>query len=344
MKIAYFITSYLSPDAVLRLVSTIQRGDPDAQIVLHHDVHNTPIDEGAVRAAGVHLMTSDHPIVWGDMTLEAVRWRAYRWMLQNLDPFDWIVLLSEQDYPIAPFSELKDTLRGSGADALLSGDRVDMITNQDRRDAVLRYGYTYRKLPQTGLARRLPKLLRHYVRAARVKAFFAINDSQSRLQFYVFPEALNLSTKAGVRRPTIGYRADFPAWFHRAWFALSRRAAEHVVKFIDANPDYEAYAAATIIPLESATGSILFNDPDLHVKSSDLHFVRFGDPETGRPDILGIGDVPELINSDRFFARKFRVGDTEVLDALDAHTLQGLEVENRATAEAAEAAEASFKD
>lgn len=329
MRIAYLITSYLSPDAVLRLVNTIRRGDPDGQIVLHHDVHSTPIDEDKVRAAGVHLMTSDHPIVWGDMTLEAVRWRAYRWMLDNLAEFDWIVLLSEQDYPIAPFSKIKDYLRQSGADALLPGERVDMITNPDgRRDASLRYGYSYRELPQTGLARRLPKRLRHYLRSARVIAYSAISDIQSRLQFYTFPEALELPTKVGVRRENIGYRADFPAWFHPAWFALSRRAAEHVIQFIDANPDYASYAASTIIPLESATGSILFNDPDLRVKSSALYFARFGDPESGRPDIFGIADVDELINDDRFFARKFRLGDTATLDALDAHVLQGVGAAN----------------
>ena len=52
MRIAYFLTSYQSPDAVLRLDRTLRRGDPDCHIVLHHDVHRTPLDQDAVREAG----------------------------------------------------------------------------------------------------------------------------------------------------------------------------------------------------------------------------------------------------------------------------------------------------
>ena len=323
MRIAYFITSYQSPEAALRLVSTLRRGDPEGQVVVHHDVHQTAIDEGAVRAAGAHLLTSEHPIGWGDMTLEALRWRAYRWILDHLDDVDGIVLLSEQDYPIAPLAELKQHLAESDCDALLPGEQADRVENPDnRRDAVLRYGYTYRKMPTTGLARRLPGRLPHYLRSARVILYSRLNDLQSRVQFYVFPEALGLPTKIGLRRPVVGYRPDFPAWFHPAWFALSRRAAEHVVRFVDSHPDYESYAAATVIPLESATGSILFNDPELTIRSAVIHYVRFGDPESGRPDIFGVDDVPELVSSGHFFARKFGLGDTAVLDLLDAHVLR----------------------
>lgn len=333
MRIAYFITSYQSPAAVLRLVDTIRRGDPDGHIVLHHDVHNTPIDEAAVRASGVHLLTSDHPIVWGDMTLEALRWRAYRWMLDNLEDFDWIVLLSEQDYPIAPLSQLKKHLEESGCDALLPGERADQVENPDnRRDAILRYGYDYRLMPRTGIARRLPPRIAHYLRSARVIAYSKVNDLQSRVQFYVFPEALDLSTKIGLRRRCVGWRPDFPAWFHPAWFALSRRAAEHVIRFIDDHPDYASYAATTVIPLESATGSILFNDPELTVRSSVIHYVRFGDPESGRPDIFDVTDVEELVTSGHYFARKFALADTAVLDALDTHVLGGIDESREARA------------
>lgn len=326
MRIAYFITSYQSPDAVLRLVKTIRRGDPDGHIVCHHDVHSSSIDEAAVRELGVHLLTSDHRIIWGDMTLEALRWRAYQWMLDNLDDFDWIVLLSEQDYPIAPLAELKQHLAESACDALLPGERVDRIANLDnRRDALLRYGFTYWLMPQTGLARRLPARLKHHLRRARVIACSRANDLQSWVNFYIFPEALDLPTRVGIRREQPGYRADFPAWFHPAWFALSRRAAERVIRFIDEHPDYESYVSRTVIPLESATGSILFNDPAITVKSEVIHYVRFGDLESGRPDIFGAADVDALTTSGHYFARKFSLGDAAVLDLLDAHVLKDVD-------------------
>ena len=322
MRIAYFLTSYQSPDAVLRLVRTLRRGDPDCHIVLHHDVHRTPLDQDAVREAGVHLLTSDHPIVWGDMTLEALRWRAYRWMLDNLDGFDWVVLLSEQDYPIAPLAQLKARLESADCDALLPGERADQVEDLNaRRDTILRYGYEYRTMPSTGIAGRLPARLKHVLRRARVFAYSRIGDVQKRVHFYFFPEALDLPTKLGVRLPQLGYRPDFPAWFHPAWFALSRRAVECVVQYVEAHPDYVRYAARTIIPLESATGSILFNDPSITTIWSVIHYVRFSDPASGRPDVFDLDDVDELVNSGHFFARKFPLGDAAVLDALDSHVL-----------------------
>jgi hypothetical protein len=99
--------------------------------------------------------------------------------------------------------------------------------------------------------------------------------------------------------------------------ALSRRAAEAVVTFVEERGDYVAHVARTVIPDESATTTIVCNDPALDVVLEDLHCVRFSAGD-GHPDVFGLPDVDYLLGSGRFFARKFDVDtDAAVLDALD---------------------------
>jgi hypothetical protein len=61
------------------------------------------------------------------------------------------------------------------------------------------------------------------------------------------------------------------------------------------------------------------NDTQLRVRNEQLHHVRFSSID-GHPDVFGLGDVTELVGSNRFFARKFEIDpDPAVLDALDEH-------------------------
>lgn len=324
VKIVYFLTSYQSPKLLIRTLRTIRRGDPDAHIVLHHDTFQSQISEGEFADLGVHLFTSDHPIIWGDLTLEAVRWRVFRWMLAELD-FDWVVLLSEQDYPIAALPEFHKYLAQGSFDAVIDAQLVDPAADFDDVEEIRnRCSYSYAALPNTGLARRFSPGTRAKLRRSRVILYSACNRAQPWIHFQTFPEALQLPTKIGVRRSSERFRPDFSFWFHSAWYALSRRAVEHVIRFLDANPEFVRFAARSIIPLEFATGSIVLNDPQLRVKNAAIHYVRFDQPGSARPDFLHEADLPAVFNSGCFFARKFSLDDTRVLDLLDERVLAGL--------------------
>lgn len=309
VKIAYFISSYSSPAMVLRLTRTLRLGDPDGVILLHHDVHRSALDVEEFRRLGVVVFTSEAPIVWGDLTLEAVRWRIYRWVAREVD-FDWLVLLSEQDYPVAPLGALKGYLSRADCDAVV--ETFDLGPESRRR-----YGYTYTELPGPRIEHRFSPVVRHGLYWIRNKAFALVNKVQRRFFVYVFAEDLALPSKVGRRRSVVGYREGFPAHAASAWFALSRRAVDRVVDFLDAEPEYRHYVERTIIPVESATVSILLNDPEIRVRDAAIHYARFSDPLSGRPDVLGVQDIEALKDSGHFFARKFSGDDREVFDLLD---------------------------
>jgi hypothetical protein len=323
MRLAYFVTSYASPSMLLRLLGTLRRADPDAPIVVHHDRFRSTLDEDALHAiGGVHLLASEHPIVWGDMTLEAVRWRVFDRMLATLD-FDWVVILSEQDYPVRPLGELGEWLTRDGADAVIVAEPLEEIADRSLRlEHRRRYLYRFSTtLPRPRWTARVPAPLRAKADAARVLAYRAVNKVQDAGRVYWFPKALALPPKVGLRARNPPFSAEFPCWVNDSWFALSRTAVEAVCTYLAENPRFAEYYEHTVIPVESATATIVCNDPRLTVRNEALHHIRWSAPKTGRPDLLRVTDLDELAASGRPFARKFDPADTAVLDTLDERIL-----------------------
>jgi hypothetical protein len=321
MRIAYFVTSYRSPDMLLRLLRTLRRADPGCVLVVHHDRFGSDLDEAVLDGLDVHLHTSDHPVVWGDMTLEAVRWRVLGWMLDHVE-FDWTVLLSEQDYPLQPLPVLHERLASCGADAVLEADRLDDVPHLGRRrEYQRRYLYRYTDLPRWAWVDQVPPAVRRRVAPARVLALRVLNRVQDVGRVYWFPEALELRTKVGLRPRRSPVGPDEPVWVGSSWYALSRTAVHSLCGRVRERPDLVRHFDATVIPVEAATQTLVGNDPRLVVENAPLHHIRWSRPASGRPDVFGLDDLHELLASGLPFARKFDADDAAVLDALDAHVL-----------------------
>ncbi|SFF51203.1 beta-1,6-N-acetylglucosaminyltransferase [Blastococcus tunisiensis] len=322
-RIAYFITSYQSPEQLSRLLRTLRAAQPTAELVVHHDVFAGPIDPGTVAEVGGHLHTSPHPIVWGDMSLDRSRWRVMRWALENLE-FDWLVLLSEQDYPIARLDRFAERLRRSGVDAVLDAVPITELPDAEARlDCHRRYDYQYVPLPAWHLTRAWPPRLRGAVRRARDLLYGAIARSQGLVHVFKLPDALGLPNRVGLRAGSRSpFTAAFPCWWSSAWYALSRRGVARLLELVEADPGLMAYYERTIIPLESVVATLLCNAPDVPVERASLHAIRWSAVETGRPDLLADGDAAQLLGSGLFFARKFDPRATALLDELDRHVLR----------------------
>jgi hypothetical protein len=332
LRIAFFVSAYRSSAQLTRLLHTLRRAEPTAPIVVH-DSFDSPLNPSMFDAlADVHVLRSEWPIVWGDMSLEASRWEVFRWVLRNLD-VDWLMLLSEQDYPIAPLARLRARLASSDADAVMFGSRIDALPSDGLRiECTRRYLYRYYSLPSLGIEHRLPSLPRRI--AARLRRhIYATLNRLPRVLVYQTPRALGLPTRIGIMARKTPFDADFPCWFTDCWYALSRKALEHVISYVDSHPEVIRYYTRTVIPLESATGSIVFNDPELTVANYSLHTIRFSSPTSGRPDIFDGTDLEFLTSSGGAFARKFDAANTRLLDELDKAVF---EVRGRPTADHAE--------
>ena len=316
--VLYFVTSYRGHEQLLRLVATIRRESPAAEVLVHHDRFRSELDPIAVREAvpGAYVLTSPSPLSWGDFSVVDMHWRCFKWALKEID-FDWLILLSEQDYPILGLADTEELLFNSESDAFMEAYAVDATTTWPRALGYYRYFYSYAAMPGAAAAHRLSTPWAPAVRRFRQRVVNRVNSRPGRLvRAETYPDGM--PSRIGIRRTSTPFSSSFQCWVAKAWFALSRRAVNEVVSFTQAHPAYGRYYRWTIVPEESATASIVMNSPALRVVARDLHFERWSNPYSGHPDVLTSDDSEEIMSSGMSFARKFDLSvDSDVLDILD---------------------------
>ena len=150
-RIAYLITSYTLPDQVLRLASVLRKGSPDGWIVVHHDDRRSRLDGAALQALGVCRVEPPHPASWGEASQLLMVLRCLGWVLDFTD-FDWVVLLSGQDYPIRRVAEIERSLAGADVDALIEAHPCERPALGAAIDEFAgRYHFRWRPLPSRRL-------------------------------------------------------------------------------------------------------------------------------------------------------------------------------------------------
>ena len=317
MRIAFLILSHRAPEQLLRLLTTLRRQLPDSPLVVHHDKFRADLDAAALDLLGdVHVLTSDQPVTWGDFSLVDVCWRSMAWMALHIE-FDWVIVLSAQDYPIKPLVGLADAIAQTGADALMSAAPINDLPNAvDRRNRRRRYLYQYcdarARWPVASVRGRLWANLRQCF-ALPADVF---NNVQPYFQLYKLPD--RMPWRLGRVSRSTPFTSDAPCWFGSVWYGLSRKAVDYLITFTQGNPQFAEYYRHTVCPDESATATVICNAPDLRVEQCALHYVRWTRPRSGHPDMLGIEDLADLLSAPGYFARKFDMTvDSAVLDKLD---------------------------
>ncbi len=273
--VAYVILSYGAPDVLARLVRTLRAGSPDATIAVHHDGRRCP----APPLPGAQLIVPARPVEWGHGSQLAAVLRCLRWALARSD-FDWLVLLSGQDYPVRPVPAIEAAL--ADADAFIESAPVEPL--RLRRSGVgefaRRYHYRWARVPE-----------RLAARAARADPLVQVRRLPS-------------GTYAGLPAPQRGVHHGSD------WFTLSRRAVEAVA----AAPGERRFER-TIIPTEAFVHTALARRPDLRLDPDNRRYAPFARPDDPRPRVLGLADLDAALASGADFARKF--ADAAVLDEID---------------------------
>lgn len=313
MKIAFLVLNHRPPQQLLRLLTSLRRQLPDAPLVVHNDKFKTELSPNAIEhLSPAYLLTNQQPIVWGDFSQVEAVWRSVSWMVDNID-FDWLILLSAQDYPIKPLCGLAEHLSSSGADALLRAVPISGLSSAAaRRDRRRRYLYQY-KPTRTGSVFTPPRMA---VRAGVGGLVDVLNNVQPFVQVYKFPDGM--PWRIGVRARVVPFTGAEPCWFGAVWCGLSKRAASALLACRDIRPAVLDYYQRTVLPDESVIATILSNDRSVNVLSEDVHYTRWTAGKSGHPDVFGAADFEELRAAPQYFARKFdSTWDAAVLDMLD---------------------------
>lgn len=288
MRVAYLITAYRDLQHLKRLCAALRREDPSCLMLVQFDV-GSPLASSASELDLPVALTRE-PIRWGDGTYVRAVVHSLR-MLAD-EPWDWVLVLSGQDYPIRPLAVLHHELEQSGCSA------YSTITGRLPGDpspptVVERYTYRY-----VWARRGWPRLLRAVARRS-APVVTALSRGRLRIQ----PRPRGDGPGLGVRRRSTIFSERRPCYLGSDYVAMRRDSARALLTLLDDEPEVLDYFASTFVPSEALFASILrWIDPDT-VANRNFHFMRF----SGRanPRRITKEDLPELWELGMPFARKF---------------------------------------
>lgn len=303
MSLAFLILAHKNPRQVARLFRAIHR--PGDVIVLHFD-RRAP---AALHRLGRDLAREHHNVIllrprtilWGGYRMAEVQIEAMAAALRASDRWHHFTNLTGQDFPIKPVADYESHLASQPEANFVSW--FDPVYNplwSNARDRLSRF---YLEWPW------LEKLLRVRGIGRRVRRLMGWQNTLPHLP---------------------GYRRRWPDFRYYGGanhVILSRAGCRHLVSDPEARRivrwlKHSAHANEIVfqtVLLNSPLASTIVNT---HLREIDFP------PHTPHPRTFRSADFDRLVQSPKFFARKFddRV-DAAILDRLSAHL--GLPVEDR---------------
>jgi hypothetical protein len=291
--IAYFILVHRYPEQFKRMFRAVY--DPDNQYLIHVDKKaGKKLLKNIRQFLGSYANTSlllSHNVVWGGYSMVDAELRGMKQLLKLNKSWNFFINLSGQDFPLQTQRTIKNFLcRHPGKNFILSADQ----------------------------SKNRPNTL-------------------NRIQNY-FTETANGFSGFPIKRP---FLKDTTAYIGGQWKILSRKACEFICTSPKV-PKFKEYYKNTLIPDEGFFQTVLMNtgweesivnddkraiiwipDIDSNIKSTRAQNTKFlvaSGKIKLRPKTFIVSDLPFLISSKSFFARKFdETVDAEILKILESN-------------------------
>ena len=117
VRVCYYLQTHTRPAQVTRLVEVIKEGSPDSLVLISHDARAQPLDVARLEALpGVHVFTEAGG--YGDFSHLDRYFAAIDWMDENGLEYDWLEVITGQDYPLRPIADIERTFAESDVDGI----------------------------------------------------------------------------------------------------------------------------------------------------------------------------------------------------------------------------------
>ncbi len=301
-RVVYFIASHREPSQVVRLVRRIRAQRPSSLILIHHDYSKSDLSrELFADDPNVEFVDKWVTGEWGGFSLVQLALNGIDQLFERGRDFEWVTFMSGQDYPSRSLFEFEQSLESVGDGAI---DYSDI-----RATSLDRYRVAYFRLP-----RQFESRFAHRV--------FYVLHLISRFQPLLRFTTGRIGCRIGVRMSSRVSAGGLAVRKGNQWWTLSRRSLEYVRTFVRQRPDVVTwFRERTLLPDEAFFQTILCDAP-FSLTGNDGHYAKWSDEDAFSPDILSSADVPGIVESKKYFARKFDIGvDANVLDLLDERTI-----------------------
>jgi hypothetical protein len=297
MRAAFGILSSTEhPGALAQLVAAL---GPGRSVVIHHDVTKQPLP--ALHRPNVQFVADPLVTAWGGWSLCEATLRIARIALADRS-WDYLQLLSASCLPIRPVADFERHLSRQHADA-----NVDIACLRDDDVALMSHGWRayapHRSLRQRVMARWQRWYMgRQPGHVQRQGLGFRTRDDGAPA---LLPATLGLAGMRIVERAAgSGLAHPFddrtPCHVGSTWFGASRSVWQHLA---DQPLDgaLQRWCRGMTIPDEFYFQTLLGNG-SFRLAPSNHYVGPFDGPH---PVPFGVRDLPTLMSSERWFARKF---------------------------------------
>jgi len=301
MNLAYIITVHKNPGQLVRL---IERLNTDGTSFLVHvdkrtDAHTyASMVDGLRHLPNVCFLKKRFKCHY--MTLFSAVQAVVQGMHELIErgtPFDYLVYLTGQDYPIKTNSQIKAVLESATGRSYLSYWPLPYEATHRTGSRTIQNGS---RIECWHL-----HLFGRYVRMPLRKRSF-------------FGRVVNLFVPKKRKFP-----AGFKAYGGWAYWCFARQHVEYIHRFVQLHPAFLRFFRFVKSADEVCFQTILLNSPlKDQIINDDLRYVDWS-TEDCHPKLLGREDLDQLVDSPKLFARKFDLQvDETVLDLIDAQILK----------------------
>jgi Core-2/I-Branching enzyme len=306
MIIAYVILAHKEPEQLIRLV---HRLNPEKNIFFIHidkkadnEVYKKT-NHGLGHLSNVYFLKR-HQCFWGDFSLVKATIEGINMLLARKIPFDWLILLSGQDYPIK------------------SNDQIEKFLVKHQGTSFIEYF----PLPNFN------------------DDWNSENGGLDRIEYWNFvlfnkrfrftDKPIDCSRELLIPLPSwpllFARKRKFPEGLNPygggQWWCLPRECIEYIRKFMGSNSSFVHFFYHVHIPDEIFFQTIILNSPFKNsVVNDNLRHIDWSSDRED-PAILGKTDFENILESSKslnLFARKFDASkDMGVLDMIDQKILK----------------------
>lgn len=303
MKIAYLILVHKHPGQLVRLVRKLST--EKTSFFVHIDKKtDDEVYSQMVRGLGnvpkVHFLKRQR-VVWGHSSIVTATIRGIREMFNQNVPFDYVVLLSGQDYPLKSNSYIEKILR-------------DNEPNSFIEYFPLPYAHWQEQGEDNGGLDRIEYW--HFRLFGRPLKFPAERRFNSRIVSLLWSTLIFFFP---VKRK---FPKGFKPFAGSAWWCLSRDCVEYVYDFTERNRAFVNFFKYVAAPDEIFFQTVVLNSPFKEsVINDSLRYIHWPD-NWDHPAVLREDDFEDIAKSSSLFARKFDISvDAGVLDMIDQKLL-----------------------
>lgn len=308
MKIYYLILAHKNPNQVARLVRSLNSIDSTFYVHIDSKVCLSPFLEAFenIDNASIVVLKDRQKCIWGHISIVQATLKLMSRLLNDDPTSGYVVLLSGQHYPIKSNRLILDFFERRKGTIFLEGDSIprDDWRGNGGLDRLTKFYFFCANFP------------RSYIILENISGFRDLINTSGTIK-----KLLSFLLFFRINRPRSGPTRVAP-FGGSQWWALPLETVKEIRSFVEENPGYLQFHRYTFAPDEIFFHSIVLSELTKgsydHMQGDNLLFEDWGTHDHSRPAVITRRHFPQILKSDKLFARKFdEKVDSEVLDLVD---------------------------